>query len=860
MTRQEAATATKRPIGRRRRRLRKAIVILSAVGVAGLAGGVVYWSMSRPETYRPGEDLPEITRKLASDLPEHAPDIRLADVTAEAGLKGFRSFAGPRSSQLPEDMGSGAAWGDYDRDGDDDLFLVSNGGSLEAEPARWPPCELYENRGDGTFEKVRDFPELRIIGMAAAWGDADGDGWLDLVVTGYRSLTLFRNEQGSLVRDETFTAPEGYWAGASWGDYDRDRRLDLYVCGYVRYREDDPDRARASLQFGTPVPYTLNPSSYEPQPNLLFHNEGAGAFREVAEAMGVANPEGRSLNAIWHDFDEDGWLDLYVANDVSDNVLYRNLGDGFAEISHAAWVADYRGAMGLAVGDYNRDGDDDIFVTHWIAQENALYDSLQADLRDRPPSASGDESRHPHAPENLRFMDLADMKGLGQIALQKVGWGAEFADFDGDGWLDLAVTNGSTFQTADDPPRLKPQLSFLFWNDGGRRFHDLATGSDVFSVPRVSRGLAVSDYDGDGDQDIILVNHAEGVQLLRNDMQTGNWIQLRLRSRNHDGHLTGFGDGAMIVAHVGDAVMRRSVSSTSYLSQSSTMVHLGLGAAASVDRLEVRWIGGGTDVYENLSAGGLWEIREGEATPRRLFRTAAMTGKERIVAFWSKHRAAMRAMKVEADYPKAIALFEEAVALDPTHEDARYYLGNCLAAVGDTDAAVVQLEALLRLDPRSHRGLRRLGVLRASVAKTRADLKEAMSLLDRALEINREETGVLLAMGEIDLILGDYDQADQHLEWACRTNPRAVSGFYLRGYVAWKRGEDDMARELLQRARDALGPEWKPEGTTAEGDVATQMHAEATPLSAIWMNWDGSLDPAGAFAVLDAHLESHPAG
>ncbi|MHC4427488.1 MAG: FG-GAP-like repeat-containing protein, partial [Planctomycetota bacterium] len=615
----------------------------------------------------------------------------------------------------------------------------------------------------------------------------------------------------------------------------------------------------ASLQFGTPVPYTLNPSSYEPQRNLLFHNNGDGTFREVAETLGVSNPEGRSLTAAWHDFDEDGWLDLYVANDVSDNVLYRNLGDGFAEISHAAWVADYRGAMGLAVGDYNRDGDDDIFVTHWIAQENALYDSLQADLRERPAQTAADTPRQPHAPENLRYMDLADMKGLGQIALQLVGWGAEFADFDADGWLDLAVANGSTFETDDEPRLLKPQRSFLFWNDGGRRFHDLAPGSEVFSTRRVSRGLALSDYDGDGDQDLILVHHTDGVQLVRNDMQTGNWIQLRLRSRNHDGDLAGFGDGATIIATVGDTVLRRCVSSTSYLSQSSRTVHLGLGSATAVDRLEVRWVGGGTDVYGNLEAGGLWEIAEGRPTTRRVDRVASLTRKERIVEFWSKHRAAMWAMKVEGDYVKAIDLFEEALALDPTHEDARYYLGNCLAAVGDTDGAIAQLEALLRLDPDSHRGLRRLGVVRATAAQTRADLKEAMALLQRALEINREETGVLLAMGEIDLILGDDDQADQHLEWACRTNPRAVSGFFLRGYVAWKSGEDDLARELLHRAREALGEEWKPEGTTAEGDVAAQMHAEATPLSAIWMKWDGTLDPASAYAGLDAHLESHPA-
>ncbi|MHC4218352.1 MAG: FG-GAP repeat domain-containing protein, partial [Planctomycetota bacterium] len=479
---------TRRPIGRRRRRLRRTIAALSAVGLVGLVGGIAWYRVSRPQLYRPGEDLAEITRKLARDLPDAAPEIRLVDVTAEAGLGEFRSFAGPRTSQLPEDMGCGAAWGDFDADGDDDLFLVSNGGALGTDHDLWPPCLLYENLANGTFRRVTGFPDLRITGMAAAWGDADGDGWPELVVTGYRSLHLFRNDRGTLVRDERFPDLDGYWAGASWGDFDNDRDLDLYVCGYVQYTEDDSGQARSSLQFGTAVPYTLNPSSYEPHRNLLFRNAGDGTFQEVAAELSVANAEGRSLTAIWHDFDQDGWLDLYVANDVSDNILYRNLGDGFADISHAAWVADYRGAMGLAVSDYDRDGDDDIFVTHWIAQENALYDSLQGNLRERPAEAEPDD-----APPALRYMDVADMRGLGQIALQMVGWGAEFTDLDADGWPDLAVANGSTFETEGAPKRLKPQTSFLFWNDRGKRFHDLAPTSEVLSNSHVSRGLAVSD-------------------------------------------------------------------------------------------------------------------------------------------------------------------------------------------------------------------------------------------------------------------------------------------------------------------------------------------------------------------------------
>ncbi|MHC4947783.1 MAG: FG-GAP repeat domain-containing protein, partial [Planctomycetota bacterium] len=377
-----ARPAPGRPIGRRRRLRRRTITVLAVLALVGGGGGAIAWWTSRPTLYRPGEDIPEITRRLARELPEGAPEVRLADVTAETGLAGFATFAGARSSQLPEDMGSGAAWGDFDRDGDDDLFLVSNGGSLEAAPETWAPCRLYENR-DGSFVPSDAFPALRILGMGAAWGDCDGDGWLDLVVSGHDALRLYRNREGTLVRDETFPDPPGFWAGVSWGDYDGDRDLDLYVCGYVRYELVDADRAKASRQFGTAVPFTLNPSSYEPERNLLLRNDGAGAFRDVADELGVANPEGRSLGALWHDVDEDGRLDLYVANDISDNVLFRNLGDRFADVSHPAVVADYRGAMGLDHGDYDRDGDDDIFVTHWVAQENALYASLLVDFAER---------------------------------------------------------------------------------------------------------------------------------------------------------------------------------------------------------------------------------------------------------------------------------------------------------------------------------------------------------------------------------------------------------------------------------------------------------------------------------------------
>jgi enediyne biosynthesis protein E4 len=877
---QPPATSPATNLSPRRRRLRWTVAILVSTILAGSAAGIVLHLNNRPAPYRPDETSTDITAVLLRNLPSDAPRPHFADVTSEAGLSAFRSFAGGRTSQLPEDMGPGAAWGDFDNDGDDDLFIVSAGGPLGTPSGQLAPSVLYENLGDGTFRKVEGFPETRIHGMAAAWGDYDGDGFLDLIVTGYNTLLLFRNEGGTgkFTRDTRFPELEGFWAGASWGDFNNNRHLDLYVCGYVQYEENEDDRARGSDQLGTSVPYTLNPASYEPARNLFFRNNGDGTFTEMAEALGVDNPTGRSLVALWHDFDDDGWLDLYVANDISDNVFYRNTGGGFEDISHAAWVADYRSAMGLAAGDYNRDGDDDLFITHWVAQENSLYDNLWADLKRNPrqqtnsPTAGNSESR---TPPRLRFMDVNEARGLGQVSIPYVGWGTEFADFDGDGWLDLIVANGHTLESDGPMPRkLRPQESFLFWNQRGEFFHNIAFLNTALSEPRVSRGLALSDYDNDGDLDVLLVQLDGGVQLLRNDMQTGNWLQVQLRSRLANGAPLGFGDGAKVIAHLGEVTLRRTVSSVSYLSQSSRAQHFGLGSVRRVDKLEVRWLGGATNFFTNLDANAVWQLTEDDPEPRRIQisparsneRTAApaspaplstakpLNERTRVVEFWKRQRAAMDAMIVEKDIPKAMALFEAALDLDPNHQDSRYYLGNCFALSGDSERALEQLSELTRINPRSHRGHSQWGALRAISAQSDADLAAAEASYETAYKLNPEETGALLALGEIALLRGDAAKARAHLFNACRSNPRAVGGFFLQGYLAWQRGDAAEARELLEQAREALGQEWQPKGSTSEGDVTQKWHIENSPLTRFWEEWDGRPDPATAFIHLNAHL------
>ncbi len=864
----------RRPISRRHRRI---IWTASTLAALVLTGAVITWRIHKenePEQYTPGETSADITTAIsdqaartaaapiqtlrtevnsrASDplrdpgrkLPAGAPAPRFTDVTQAAGLAQYRQFQGPRTSQLSEDMGSGVAWGDFDNDGYEDLFVVSGGGALNLADSQLAPSLLYRNLGDGRFEVVPDFPETRIRGMAAAWGDYNNDGWLDLIVTGYDTILLFRNDRGHLVRDRQFPSPKGFWAGASWGDYNRDGFLDLYVCGYVKYVPGKGDAASSTQQFGKEVPFTLNPASYEPERNLLFRNNRDGTFTEVARELGVANPEGRSLSALWHDFDGDGWLDLYVANDISENKLYLNRHGRFIDAGRSAWVEEYRGSMGLAAGDFDRDGDDDLFISHWIAQQYALYQSLVSEQKE----AGG-------AKPELHFTDVAEMRGIGQPSMQSIGWGVSFVDFDSDGWPDLVVANGSTFEQKDTSPRgLAPMPSFLFWNARGEYFHDLAPWNRSLTQPHVSRGLAVADFDNDGSMDIAIVDHGEGVRLLRNDVPHGNWAELRLHSRvpgRRDP--LGFGDGATVIAWAGGVPLRRTVTSASYLSQDSRRLHIGLGAATKIDRLEVRWLNGRPETWTDLPANRIWDITEGDREARVFVRRPQLD-KNELSRFWELQRAAMDAMKRDRDLVKAAGLFREALAINPNHEDSHYYLANCLAAQGDVPGAIAELDVLLRGNPQSHRAFQRKGELLASSASTRAQLEAARVPLDAALRLNSEETGTLVLLGEVALGLGDLATAERQLSHACQANPRAANAWFLRGYIAWKRHDRQQASARLSVARTALGPDWKPRGSALEGDVKSRMHGESGFLSVFAQQWDGSPAPERAYNQLEQYL------
>lgn len=800
-------------VGRLSRRQRRVAITTAVFVCLSIFVGLALVRLAEPDPgYRPGEELAGLTAQLERDLPPDHPTAVFVDVTDSAGI-GFRHFPGKRTGILPEDMGSGAGWADYDGDGWLDLLLVNIGG----------PSRLYRNLGDGTFEDVTDAAGIdhNTTGMGVSWADYDGDGWTDVFLSSYGANVLYRNRGDGTFQDATRLAGmegrEGFWAGAAWGDYDRDGHLDLYVTGYVEY---EPELgAEGSLQYDVEIPPSLNPSVFKPHENLLWRNRGDGTFEEVAATSGVRG-EGRSLGAVWTDFDEDGWLDLYVANDLSDNVLYRNLRDGtFEDVSHQAAVADYRGAMGLAVGDWDGDEDLDLFITHWIAQENALFSNLGRDLT----SAPGESRR-------LRFVDEADRVGLGQIALDFVGWGTSFFDYDHDGRVDLLVVNGSTLQRRDDPSQLVPMRDQLFWNRGvDEGFYEVSAVAGVhFLRELVGRGAAFGDYDRDGDVDVVIVNHGGRAALLRNEGgNEGSWLQLRLEGRGANRSAI----GAHLRVVTGEVVQVRVVGAqTSYLSHNSARQHFGLGDASRVDTLTIRWPDGSRETWTNLPARRAVHIVQGSADWTTEW---SETGSPGTAAFWDLYRLAGR-HRVDGRLLEAAAVYEEALALEPRHESALYYLASVRLELGDHATADRILDDLLDIAPESARAHVQKGVLRACPGRSPVvDPKRARASFERAFSINPEETGPLLWLSFTALLEDDVLEAGRQLDRVLGTNPVSVPGMYLRGYVRWREGRNDDAEEAIRQTIELASKAPGANGLL-EGDTRNSRPLFAAGMSCPW--------------------------
>jgi hypothetical protein len=563
-----------------------------SVAAAASATGVAVW-IARADTkpVDPGSrDVAGLTDELARPLPPDVPHLRFTDQAERLRLP--VQFRGVRTHQLPEDMGGGVAVADFDGDGKPDVFIVGCGTLPDGgpsylfrndTPSPGAPVVLTDVTADSGISGS-------LPGMGAAVADVDGDGRLDLLVTYFGGVKLWHNDGGMHFSDWTkrsgLDAATGWCSGAVFGDLDGDGALDLYVCRYVDYRkvEGRPDLA----MWGIKVPYTLNPSSFPPLPNLCFRNRGDGTFEgglEWARELGIDDPKGRSLSAVIEDFDLDGVPDLYVANDVSDSAMYHGVAgaDGrrsYVDVSAQSATADYRGAMGLAVADADGDGDDDIFVTHWIAQENAYFRNFARDAR-----TGG---------RRMIFTDDADRVGLGAPGLDYVKWATDFVDFDLDGRFDLFVANGSTIEDQKDRALLDRERPQAFWNGGPSRgfFETGASWGDVWSQPRGLRGGAAADLDGDGDADLVLGAVEGRPMVLVNEgppKARGLCVELRAPAPNT------FGIGARVtVVCEGREISREMRSSPGYLSAGPPELLFGLGAATEAATVRVRWPDGTT--------------------------------------------------------------------------------------------------------------------------------------------------------------------------------------------------------------------------------------------------------------------------
>ncbi len=558
--------------------------------------------------YDPGEPINGVTVELYKPVPKNHPEVEFKDVTKIAGID-FTHFSGKRTEQLPEDMGSGAAWIDYDQDGNEDLVIINQSGPLTmtADEIKKSAahCELYHNNGNGTFTNVTEASGLNFhgCGMGVAIGDIDNDGFPDVFITAFGTNIFYHNNGNGTFSDQTkktgLGGLKGFWAGASLADYDRDGFLDLYVCGYVKYKR--LNNQVITQRENNAEPAGINPLSFPSQRNLLYHNNKNGTFTEVAISAGVADPAGKSLSASWCDFNNDGWPDLYVANDVSDNVMYINKGDGtFNDVSHLAHVADYRGAMGLGVGDWDNDGDMDLFVTHWLAEENGFYiNKLNS------------KEKAPNKMQSLQFEDEAEKYGLGQVSLDDVAWGTSFFDYDNDTRLDLFVVNGSTNQQERDPQYLVPMKNRLFWNEGQEKgFAEVSSVSgEALAYENVGRGAAFGDFDNDGDMDLFIVNNCGKAVLLRNEGgNKNNWLEIKLEGTKSNRSAI----GARIKIVSGSVSQIREVNNqSSYLSQNSLTQHFGLAKYNKIDTLEIRWPSGLIQSFQNISINKRILITEG---------------------------------------------------------------------------------------------------------------------------------------------------------------------------------------------------------------------------------------------------------
>jgi hypothetical protein len=528
---------------------------------------------------------------------------QLVDITPSTGIH-FDHLSSPEQKYIVESMGGGVALIDYDRDGWPDIFFTNAPSVAMALAGKKARSALYHNNRDGTFTDVtaKAGMEYPCWAMGAAVGDYNNDGWPDLLVTCFGGVVLYRNNGDGTFTDVTKAAGlanDSQWAtGAAFGDYDGDGWADLFVSHYVDFDlKDLPTFGSSKTCKYRGIDVQCGPRGLKGSPDNLYHNNKDGTFSDVSKQAGVDDPQHFfGLSAIWADFNNDGRLDLFVANDSQPNYLYRNDGNGkFTEIAYTAGVAvsqdgDEQANMGIAYGDYMHTGRMSLLVSHFDNEYATLYRN------------DGD----------MNFTDTSFASGIARSSQGFVGWGDGFFDLDNDGWLDFFLVNGHVYPQVDtvDIGTKYREPKLLFMNQRNGTFKDVSHQvGPAIQEPQVSRGLAMGDLFNNGKIDLVVENLTGSPMILEpRNLPANHWISFQLEGTTSNRLAL----NARVRATCGDLVqLGEVISGGSYLSQNDLRVHFGLAGHAQLDKAEILWPDGKTETLTNLQADRFYTVKEG---------------------------------------------------------------------------------------------------------------------------------------------------------------------------------------------------------------------------------------------------------